>query len=640
MAYITKFTIKNFKGIKNLSLDVSDRQGYSITTLVGLNESGKTTILEALAHFTTSEDTIAAESKFGSGPENISALVPISQRANFTGEIKITASIVMEESDIERIEKIVKMHHRMIDKESITKEFRISNTYVFNEGNYVPSESKAFWNFNFHDKTTRERRYKPYKRPSDEEKQNGELDLWALCVANLRKSLPSIAYFPSFLVDIPDKIYLAPYAEEQDQQKYYREVLQDVLNQGSEGKERIDIHIVERVKKFFEKDGQDGSFSSSSERRKIQPVIRKIETLINREVIKNWKNISGQDVSTIRVVLEWDVDPTKNNIPYVEFSISDGAAQFILSERSLGFRWFFLFLLFTRFKRDENRPTIFLFDEPAANLHGKAQKELLESFNRIIENKNKIVYSTHSAYMINPRWLSSAYIVENEAIDYEATNTQYNFSSQPTSISVTSYRRFVGEYSNRPSYFQPILNKLDHVSSALEPGGRVLLTEGISDFHAFTFYCADILEKHGISVLPGCGAGGHREQISILIQQGATFIVVLDDDAEGKKAAEKYCENWLLYGRHGRHVATIGELTTEAKSKKLETLLSDETRDAIAKHFKTEVDSLSKKQIGLYFAEVNAGLMHVEKSATTERLIRSIVEEAVSRILSQMDESS
>jgi len=640
MAYITKFTIENFKGIKNLSLDMSDRNDCPIITLVGLNESGKTTILEALAHFTTSEDTIAAESKSGSDSENISALVPISQRANFTGEIKITASIVMEASDIEGIEKIIKRHDRTLDKENIAKDFEISNTYTFNEGNYVPQKWKSVWGFDFDVKTTRERKYKTYERPSEEEIQNGEPDLWLLCVKSLRKSLPSIAYFPSFLVDIPDRIYLAPCPEEQDQQKYYRKVLQDVLDRGSEGKERIDTHIVERVRKFFEKNGPDGSFSNSSERKKIQPMIRKIQTLINQEVIKNWENISGQDVSTISVFLEWDVDEAKGNIPYVEFSISDGVAQFILSERSLGFRWFFLFLLFTRFKRDENRPTIFLFDEPAANLHGKAQKEMLGSFKRIIENKNKIVYSTHSAHMINPQWLSSAYIVENEAIGYEGTNAQYNFSSKPTSISITSYRRFVGEYSNRSSYFQPILDKLNHVSSALEPGGRVLLTEGISDFHAFTFYCADILEENGISVLPGCGAGAHKEQISILIQQGATFIVVLDDDAEGKKAAKRYCENWLLYGRHGRHVATIGELALEAKSKKLETLLSDETRGTIAKHFKAEVGSLSKKQIGLYFAEVNAGLMHAEKSVATESLIRSIVEEAVSRILSQAVENA
>ena len=44
MRYI-KFTLKNFKGIKDITLDVTDTKPIA---LVGLNESGKTTILEGI----------------------------------------------------------------------------------------------------------------------------------------------------------------------------------------------------------------------------------------------------------------------------------------------------------------------------------------------------------------------------------------------------------------------------------------------------------------------------------------------------------------------------------------------------------------------------------------------------------------
>ena len=631
MPYITKFAIENYKGIKRLSLSMPTQRCDPIITLVGLNESGKTTILEALSLFATSVGTIS-ESSSSSDSTDPFALVPIQQKENFTGEIKIIATIKIEASDKEAIERFFAKENLLIDKEKLPEEFKISTTYQFRDGDFV--KSLNLWDLKFHvKKTKRARNYKPYRRPSSEEKENGAPDLWLLCIENLEESLPSIAYFPTFLVDIPDKIYLAHHTGERPQQKHYRKVLQDVLDRDNRGI-KISRHVVRRVTDFFK--GEDvESFPDSNERRQVLSVIKKIEALINKEVIRSWKNIFKRDVSTLRVVLEWDVDREKGNIPYVRFFISDGESQFILNERSLGFRWFFLFLLFTRFKRDENRPTIFLFDEPAANLHARAQQELLESFNRVIENKNKIVYSTHSAYMVNPKWLFSAYIVENEAIDYVANDIHDSLSSNPTSILVTPYRRFAGSNPGRLLYFQPILDKLDHVSSALEPGRRVILTEGISDFHAFSFYCGDILKKHGILVQPGCGAGAHDIQISILIRQGTQFIVVLDDDDEGRRAAERYREKWLL---DRNFVVTVGEINSDAEAKKLETLLSDETRDVIAKHFMTRVKDLSKKQIGLYFAEVNAQQVCEKKSVATEKLMRSIVEEAASRILRQAGE--
>jgi len=47
----TYFKFKNFKGIEDQTLDLSKSGGSNIYTLVGLNESGKTTILEAINFF-------------------------------------------------------------------------------------------------------------------------------------------------------------------------------------------------------------------------------------------------------------------------------------------------------------------------------------------------------------------------------------------------------------------------------------------------------------------------------------------------------------------------------------------------------------------------------------------------------------
>src|SRR5689334_15081667 len=48
----SKLIVRNFKGIQNLEFDLDGRKPASkVFTLVGLNESGKTTILEAMSFF-------------------------------------------------------------------------------------------------------------------------------------------------------------------------------------------------------------------------------------------------------------------------------------------------------------------------------------------------------------------------------------------------------------------------------------------------------------------------------------------------------------------------------------------------------------------------------------------------------------
>lgn len=45
------FRVENFKGIKRADLRFADHDSARVHTLVGLNESGKTTLLEALHSF-------------------------------------------------------------------------------------------------------------------------------------------------------------------------------------------------------------------------------------------------------------------------------------------------------------------------------------------------------------------------------------------------------------------------------------------------------------------------------------------------------------------------------------------------------------------------------------------------------------
>ena len=95
-----QFDIKNYKGIKKAELKLNPQGESKIFTLVGLNESGKTTILEAINSFSPDKDT---ESLFSNDdvfkkvePKD---LVPKHLKDNFNGDVTIKALLAFDDND-------------------------------------------------------------------------------------------------------------------------------------------------------------------------------------------------------------------------------------------------------------------------------------------------------------------------------------------------------------------------------------------------------------------------------------------------------------------------------------------------------------------------------------------------------------
>jgi hypothetical protein len=228
--------------------------------------------------------------------------------------------------------------------------------------------------------------------------------------------------------------------------------------------------------------------------------------------------------------------------------------------------------------------------------------------------------------MINPQWLSGAYIVENKALDYDADDS-FGLTTKPTDIICTPYRQFVSKYPERTSYFQPVIDQLEYVAPAIVGAAPYVIVEGITDYYALKLVQS---KTTGVSVMPGCGAGASGPLISWLLGRGERFILVLDDDAAGKAAAKRYSEGWFLAENN---VATLGELVPSFAGKKLEGLLSSETKSAI----KTALNKNStptKKEIGLYLAELYAlgQAANGALSDTTQKNLRLVLSSAVERL--------
>jgi hypothetical protein len=231
--------------------------------------------------------------------------------------------------------------------------------------------------------------------------------------------------------------------------------------------------------------------------------------------------------------------------------------------------------------------------------------------------------------MINPQWLSGAYIVENKALDYDSDDS-FGLTTKPTNIVSTPYRQFVSNYPERTSYFQPVIDQLEYVAPAIVGSAPYIIVEGITDFYALKLVENTSSE---ISIMPGCGAGSSGPLISWLLGRGEKFILVLDDDKAGNAAATRYANEWLL---SENSVATLGQLIPAFSGRKLEGLLSSETTEAI-KAALQKTSAPTKKEIGLYLAELyalgNSGAAVL--SASTRENLQNVLKEAIKRLAAQ-----
>lgn len=595
MPRITRFKIKNFKGAENVAIDLETRTSSPVLTLIGLNESGKSTLLEAISHFVSGDKSIASLFEGSFAKASALNLIPLHRKAAFTGKIEIEGTIQLDSEDIEALVKLAKAQKLSLDSDALTAPFAVVRTFTFQDSTL--GQTNSYWHIPIRVKKGRATTFKPYERP---EQDSEEPDLWLQCVSKIESNLEQIAYFPTFLVDMPARIYLREHEGEKPTNRHYRYVLQDILDNLGEGLD-LEKHVCKRIEDFKESEGNPFWLSmlfGSPSKTPIDSVFQKLSNAITREVLGSWQKIFQRAISAKSITVEWNVDAEKNNLPYASFFVSDGESRYAINERSLGFRWFFSFLLFTGFKQKKSRKTVFIFDEPAANLHAKAQAELLTSFSRIASNGNRIIYSTHSHHMINPQWLGSAYIVENAALDYDKSEN-FGLDTTPTCITATSYRQFVAQFPTRSSYFQPVIEKLEYVAPEVIGSGPYLIVEGISDYYALRIAKTLSGDRHRFNLVPGTGSGASGPIVSQMLGQGMSFAILLDDDKEGRKARENYLATWFL---NKSSILTLGQVLPQYTGMALEKLLGEETLTLAAEKMELGKPP-TKKQLGWYLAE-------------------------------------
>jgi predicted ATP-dependent endonuclease of OLD family len=605
--------ITNYKGILNASISLIP-SGANIFTLIGLNESGKTTVLEAISKFGIDDEQTELLYSVSGITGDRESYIPKEKKANFTGQISIALTAIFSPGEKEEIIKSVELEHGVsIDRSSMKDEVIYTRIYKYEDSKFkTMSNTINIYPF------MKEGRKKNYIEVSSEHRA------WQGLAKTIRSSIPKIVYYPTFLFSFPERIWLNPVGKEDPVNAIYRRVIGDVAG-ALPNKLDVDRHIVDRI--ISDTGASANAFASSARQLEVAQALEQMSFHISQTVFTEWKKVLGGSYQKREIVLRPIVENQSDEKPkvYLQFALREGGSIFDLSERSMGFRWFFSFLLFTLYRSKANirGSTIFLLDEPASNLHPRAQMQLLDSFSEIANRQSAIIYSTHSHYMINPAWLEQAYVVSNTAIEEAEEQEQGQITQNPTRVSVKPYRMFVGENPDKMNYFQAVLDKLEYSPSKLEFLSPSMLVEGKGDYIIIQYVKDVILDiRDGIGIIPTRGATAMGEIVGLLLGWGVTFCVCLDADREGKAAKVEYISEW---GIPASRVSIYSDIDPTLDGVSIEGLLDTADVELIQRHYSI-AGRPSKSQIRLYFSEMLARREKVDLSQKLRESVRQVVD--------------
>ena len=591
----TRFRINDFKGIRQLDLDLSTYPRGRIFPLVGLNESGKTTILEALDYLQLGIDDSDPLDLLGLDRDDHHDLIPISQRGNFNGSIEISVDVELSDDDEKEIIDFLK--EQRFRTSNMSTLFTITDKYNFENSTYTGR--KGVWTFNPSGRYHKSRTDRPLY---------GQKEVWRSAVQFLKERMPSIWYFPNFLFDFPRRINLGSEQSDDAKERFYHNLLRDILS-AVDPTATLEQHVAKRI-------GSDNQYDQTA----LRQLLLQLERQIKKDVFESWNEIFQRPTAT-EASFTAGIDDVGNK--YLELSIEDTDGLHYIDERSLGFRWFFVFSLVTKYKRsgsEKSQGIVYLFDEPASNLHAGAQSQLLKSLERLSSDRT-IIYTTHSHHLINPHWLENTYVVRNRGFDLDSA---IESTSKGTDITIERYRSFANKHPDQTRYFQPILEVLDYKPSELELAPDIVMVEGKNDFYTLAYISRVIFGQRSDTpyMAPGDGAGSLDSIIQLYFGWAKNFVVLLDSDEEGENQKQRYLRKFgpILENR----IFTLGDLITTLKGKSLEEAFETSDREAIIAPIHPS-EQLTKQLFNRSVQERLVRQQSVQLSATTMDRFESLL---------------
>ncbi len=170
---------------------------------------------------------------------------------------------------------------------------------------------------------------------------------------------------------------------------------------------------------------QDVLAANEFEQRKAE--LEAISSRLSREVFRYWTQSESLQVEIDADNATVQTDPAHDSVVrFLDVRVRDTRHGYSsnFSQRSSGFQWFFSFLAaFSEFE-DRGHGVIVLLDEPALNLHAKAQADFLRFITERLAANCQVAYATHSPFMVEPSHLERVRIIEDKGFDIGSVVSQ------------------------------------------------------------------------------------------------------------------------------------------------------------------------------------------------------------------------
>jgi len=198
-----------------------------------------------------------------------------------------------------------------------------------------------------------------------------------------------------------------------------------------------------------------------------------------------------------------------------------------LDQRSEGFQWLVsFFVVFFAEAADKHENAILLLDEPGLSLHGLKQREFRSTVSRLAE-KNQTIYTTHSPFLVGPDELDLVRVVEM-------------MGRQRGTVVHTSITASDG------ASLLPLQEALGYdLAQSLFTQQRNLVLEGLTDYW-YIDGTSHLLGAAGsasvsdrVAILPADSAGKVVYYATILHAHNLKVAALLDSDSAGDTAAQQ-----------------------------------------------------------------------------------------------------
>lgn len=245
---------------------------------------------------------------------------------------------------------------------------------------------------------------------------------------------------------------------------------------------------------------------------------------------ENWSQVISNEEPKYEYAISINFQSADPESSTINFFIVQGTENPLkISQKSQGFQWFTGFNLRLRAHETEKKENglILLIDEPGQGLHEVAQQDVKNVLEELATEAGiQIIYSTHQPILLG-----------KEEIDFSrlllADRDQSGSSFKTISALVSS--------SGSLDSLSPIKSALGLVSLTDPFSDKpTVIVEGITEF----YYLKAVFEEQFVCI-PSSGADQCPNIFGIMYGWGIPAKVLLDDDIQGRKAANKLRKSYF-----------------------------------------------------------------------------------------------